>query len=236
MATLEVHSAEGVLETQPLDQKPSYVFGRNAEASDILLDHPSCSRQHAALVHHNDGRVFLIDLGSSHGTTVDDARIPANKPSHLKDGSTICFGSDVKKYVFRCEVTGEKRRKEEDESAGSAEKRPNHTVRASHILVKHKDSRRPHSWKEPVVTRTREEALAMIEAFMAEIQRGESTFADIAIRESHCSSHKRGGDLGEFGPGQMQEAFEKAAYALKVNEMSGPVFTDSGVHLILRTA
>ena len=30
-----------------------------------------------------------------------------------------------------------------------------HTVRASHLLVKHRDSRRPSSWKEPTVTRTK---------------------------------------------------------------------------------
>lgn len=36
-------------------------------------------------------------------------------------------------------------------------------------------------------------------------------------------------------PGQMQPAFEQAAFALKVNELSQPVTSDSGVHLILRT-
>ena len=37
-------------------------------------------------------------------------------------------------------------------------------------------------------------------------------------------------------PGQMQKVFEDASFALQVGEMSGPVFSDSGVHLILRTA
>lgn len=35
--------------------------------------------------------------------------------------------------------------------------------------------------------------------------------------------------------GQMQKPFEDASFALKVGDMSGPVFTDSGVHVILRT-
>ena len=35
---------------------------------DILLEHPTISRKHAALVHHRDGSVHLIDLGSAHGT------------------------------------------------------------------------------------------------------------------------------------------------------------------------
>ena len=43
------------------------------------------------------------------------------------------------------------------------------------------------------------------------------------------------GDLGEFGPGMMQAAFEDAVAALKVGELSGVVVSDSGVHIILRT-
>lgn len=54
------------------------------------------------------------------------------------------------------------------------------------------------------------------QAFRERLERGEVSFADLAAQESHCSSAKRGGDLGEFGPGQMQKAFEDATYALQV--------------------
>lgn len=37
-------------------------------------------------------------------------------------------------------------------------------------------------------------------------------------------------------PGQMQKPFEDATYALKVGELSQPISTESGVHIILRTA
>mmetsp|Transcript_36392 Transcript_36392/g.102801 ORF Transcript_36392/g.102801 Transcript_36392/m.102801 type:complete len:113 (-) Transcript_36392:70-408(-) len=109
-------------------------------------------------------------------------------------------------------------------------------VRASHLLVKHRDSRRPSSWKEQTVTRSKEEALDMIKAFREDIVSGKVELAELASRESHCGSAKAGGDLGMFGPGEMQKAFEDAAFALEVGELSGPVFSDSGVHLILRTA
>lgn len=65
---------------------------------------------------------------------------------------------------------------------------------------------------------------------------GKATFEDLASKFSDCSSAKRGGDLGLFGRGAMQKPFEDASFALKVGDLSKPVFTDSGVHLIIRTA
>lgn len=41
---------------------------------------------------------------------------------------------------------------------------------------------------------------------------------------------------GPFGRGQMQKPFEEATYALEVGEISDIVDTDSGVHIIMRTA
>ena len=52
--------------------------------------------------------------------------------------------------------------------------------------------------------------------------------------ESDCSSAKRGGDLGHFGRGKMMPSFEKASFALKADELSDLVETDSGVHIIYR--
>lgn len=135
-------------------------------------------------------------------------------------------------------------------------------VRASHLLIKHRDSRRPSSWKEvrestirrcamlsdvvvrllqQNITRTKDEALASLRTHQSQLtslspQDLSEQFAKIAGTESHCSSHSHGGDLGMFKKGQMQKPFEDAAFNLKVGEMSDIVETDSGVHLILRTA
>ena len=119
------------------------------------------------------------------------------------------------------------------------------SVRCSHILVKHRDSRRPSSWKEAVVTRSKDEAVSAIAHIRAKLDevkssRGEEAmrdaFKEIASTESHCSSAKRGGDLGFFKRGQMQKPFEDASFALDVNAISTDmVDTDSGIHIILRT-
>ncbi|KAL1486842.1 hypothetical protein MTO96_031183 [Rhipicephalus appendiculatus] len=109
-------------------------------------------------------------------------------------------------------------------------------VQCSHILVKHRESHRPFSWREEHITRTRDEALALIKCYRDQIVSGEQTFEELAVMYSDCNSAKRKGDLGAFGHGATQKRFEEAAFALNVDELSEPVFTKSGVHLILRTA
>lgn len=62
-ATLEAHHADGRVDRVPVDAQAWYVLGRDAGACDVALG-GGASRQHAALVHHADGRLFLIDLAS----------------------------------------------------------------------------------------------------------------------------------------------------------------------------
>ena len=61
----------------------------------------------------------------------------------------------------------------------------------------------------------------MIEGFREQISSGQTDFAALATKESHCSSAQRGGDLGVFGPGQMQAAFED------VSALSTTAYTSS---------
>ena len=85
-------------------------------------------------------------------------------------------------------------------------------VRASHLLVKHQGSRRPASWRDPdgqhILKKTKEAARDELLAYREQIASGVVTFADLAAKVSDCSSAKHGGDLGFFGPGKMQKAFE----------------------------
>ena len=60
-------------------------------------------------------------------------------------------------------------------------------------------------------------------------------FSAMASTESECGSRQNGGELGWFGPGQMVPEFEYATFALNDNEMSKPVRTQFGWHIIYRT-
>jgi parvulin-like peptidyl-prolyl isomerase len=70
-----------------------------------------------------------------------------------------------------------------------------------------------------------------------EIAAGKLTFAEAAKQYSFCPSSVKGGDLGYITrrDGVADKAFSQAAFALKVGEMSEPVDTDFGVHLIRAT-
>ncbi|KAG9743609.1 peptidyl-prolyl cis-trans isomerase ssp-1, partial [Aureobasidium melanogenum] len=108
-------------------------------------------------------------------------------------------------------------------------------IRASHLLVKHKDSRRPSSWREAQITRSKDEAMTIILGHEARIRSGATSLGDLATTESDCSSSRKRGDLGFFGKGDMQKEFEDAAFALKPGEVSHVVETASGLHLIERS-
>ena len=112
-------------------------------------------------------------------------------------------------------------------------------VRASHILCKHVGSRNPVSRRTgQAITLSLQAATEEINGFISQLRTSptlKDTFAQIAKTRSDCGSFSKSGDLGFFDRGQMQKPFEDAAFALQVGELSGPVVTDSGVHVILRT-
>lgn len=68
-------------------------------------------------------------------------------------------------------------------------------IRAAHLLVKHRDSRRPSSWRETDITRTKEEAIASLEGYEKRIRNGEISLGDLASTESDCTSARKRGDL-----------------------------------------
>lgn len=83
-------------------------------------------------------------------------------------------------------------------------------------------------------------SLAKIQGFKTELDKTPAKdvaakFAELAKANSECPSSAKGGDLGEFTPGQMVKEFDAVAFKLPVGKVSDPVQTQFGHHLILVT-
>ena len=87
-------------------------------------------------------------------------------------------------------------------------------VRASHILVDNEEHAKQ---------------------IKLELERSDKTFAELAKEKSEGPSGENGGDLGFFGRGKMAKPFEKKAFELDVGDVSDPVETQFGWHLIKKT-
>ena len=57
-------------------------------------------------------------------------------------------------------------------------------------------------------------------------------FGEVAKQHSSCPSSKKGGDLGQFGPGQMVKEFDEVVFSGELNQVHGPVQTQFGYHLL----
>lgn len=87
-------------------------------------------------------------------------------------------------------------------------------IRASHILVDNEE----HA-----------------DQIKLELERSDKNFAELAEEKSEGPSGDNGGDLGFFGRGKMVPAFEKVAFDLDTGEVSDPVETEFGWHIIKKT-
>ena len=103
-------------------------------------------------------------------------------------------------------------------------------LNASHIVIMHNDSER----KPLHIKRTKEEALKRANEVAAKAKAEGADFAALAKEYSDGPTAERGGDLGNFDPGRMVKPFSDTASKLKIGEISEPVETQFGYHIIKR--
>ncbi|CAM2068065.1 Peptidylprolyl isomerase [Sulfidibacter corallicola] len=128
---------------------------------------------------------------------------------------------DIQELRDSIEVTDEELKTEYEENIERY--RTQEQVKANHILIKTGDQ-----------GLSDEEALAKIQEIQNEIADG-LAFEEAAKRYSEDASNaSRGGDLGFFARGRMVKPFEETAFAMADGEVSGPVKTTFGYHLINR--
>ena len=96
-----------------IHRKRSYLFGRDRALVDVPLDHPSCSKQHAALCYRRvqveDKETFeilsvvkpyIIDLKSTNFTHLNGKKIDDSRYYELREGDTLKFGNSSREFVL----------------------------------------------------------------------------------------------------------------------------------------
>ncbi|OAX40963.1 SMAD/FHA domain-containing protein [Rhizopogon vinicolor AM-OR11-026] len=95
-----------------IHRQSAYLIGRDRAVTDIFIEHPSCSKQHAVIQHRqvtekdefggskSKNKPFIIDLESTNNTHVNDEVIPTSRFYELKAGDVIKFGLSNREYVL----------------------------------------------------------------------------------------------------------------------------------------
>lgn len=92
--------ADGVsMGTTSLKGRACFVLGRSAE-SDLVMEHPSVSRFHAALELTPNREVYMHDLESTHGTFVNKSQVPQGERERLRVGDHIKLGASSRVFVL----------------------------------------------------------------------------------------------------------------------------------------
>ncbi|GJE88304.1 FHA domain-containing protein [Phanerochaete sordida] len=112
---LYVFKGQEQLDVLHIQRQSCYLVGRDRLVVDIVVEHPSCSKQHAAIqfrqVHERNEfgdsksavKPFVIDLESTNGTAVNGETIPTSRYFELKMGDVIKFGESQREYVLLSE-------------------------------------------------------------------------------------------------------------------------------------
>ncbi len=171
--------------------------------------------QRAAAYNTPEGRKAVLNQLISNKLLLQDARRNLyegeaafrEELAKVKESLLISYAGE--KAIASIRVDDAEARTYFDENA--AEFTAEESVNASHILVK-----------------TEEEA----NKILSDINAGKITFEAAAKEFSSCPSKENGGNLGDFGKGQMVPEFDSAVFSMNEGEISAPVKTQFGYHII----
>ena len=106
--------SEFILTLDPLhiNRQSSYLVGKDKRIAHILVNHPSCSRQHSVIQYREDkstdenGKIvievkpYIMDLESTNGTFINKSKIESSKYYEIKNYDIINFGFSTRDYII----------------------------------------------------------------------------------------------------------------------------------------
>lgn len=111
---LYVFKGDDNVATLRIHRQTHYVFGRDDRVVDVIIEHPSASKQHAVIQHRNieipnenpflppsfENRPYLIDLGSANKTFLNKKEIDDSRYYELRAKDVIQFGGSKREYIL----------------------------------------------------------------------------------------------------------------------------------------
>ncbi|MFB0958093.1 peptidylprolyl isomerase [Clostridiaceae bacterium HFYG-1003] len=154
-------------------------------------------------------QIINVELINAHGTETGIDQDDFYRTQMEQAEKDIRFNATMNRLMADVMVSDEEIQAKYDENP-AAFSGPE-TIGARHILV---------------------DSLEQADQIKAKIDSNELSFEEAAKEFSSCPSKEAGGDLGSFGKGMMVPEFEEAAFASEINEVTAPVKTQFGYHLI----
>ena len=189
---------------------------QDAEKKDYSADPAEVDEYIDALVANYGSRENLEQALAEQGMSFDKLRKDAERYQVIN----AYVDNEIRNDISIDEAAAQDYYSENQEYFKSEE-----TVKASHILIK---------TSEDADQQELDDALSRIKEIREKIVNG-GDFAELAKEYSEGPSGENGGALGEFGHGQMVPPFDRAVFALEPGELSQPVQTQYGFHLIKLT-
>ena len=181
---LEVIKGGRVEDRIVIDKLAYYMVGKNGNVVDIPMEHGSISRVHCVFVHHRKGSVYVIDLGSNNGVTINGQRIPSKQTVKITESDEVKIGASSRIFrlnrsaplALETKAMQPKRPAPSAADAGGPKAKRARTdkpssVTAFHILLKHSACRNPKSWRDPKapVGRSPEQAAGQLASLRAKL-------------------------------------------------------------------
>lgn len=214
MAILTPGDLGNTVNAQPAGQVLTQVGGKPITEEDVTRFIQAMGRNGQAY-NNPKGRAAVLEQMIAQRLFLLDAqrnlyeREPAFKAQLAAVKEQLLMEYAITKCIQSVRVTEEEVRAYYD--AHKDDLQAEESVNASHILVDSEEK---------------------ANSILADIRAGKISFEDAARQYSTCPSGKQGGSLGDFARGQMVPEFDQAVFALQEGELTGPVKTQFGYHLI----